>query len=176
MEAYESSAAWPRAFFTDSAAVYGDVPQLISWIKAGDGRPFAAVQQSDWAGLSPAPRVSGNLAARKVSAATDYSLTANTTAFTVEASAPGFIVLTEAYERSNFRATLNGAPVPYLRLNHAFKGVYVDSPGTYRVEFSYWPRHFTAALAACAAGLALAAAAIFLALFRQPRAAGPAGI
>jgi hypothetical protein len=176
MEAYESTAAWPRAFFTDSAAVYGEVPQLVSWIKAGDGRPFAAVQQSDWAGLSPAPRVSGNLAARKVRPATDYTLTANTTAFTVEASAPGFIVLTEAYERGNFRATLNGAPVPYVRLNHAFKGLYVDSPGTYRVEFSYWPRHFTAALAACAAGVALAAAAIFLALFRRPGASGPAGI
>ncbi len=176
MEAYESPSAWPRAFFTDSAAVYGDLPQLISWIRAGDGRPFAAVQRSDWAQLSPAPRVSGDLRSRKVSPATDYRLTANTTSFTVQAPGPGFIVLTEAYERGNFLATLNGAPVPYLRLNHAFKGVYVDAPGTYRVEFSYWPRRLTASLAACAAGLFLAALAIFLAALRPAGTAGPASI
>ncbi len=174
MEVYESPAPWPRAFFTDSAAVYGEAPQLVSWIKAGDGRPFAAVQKGDWAGLSPAPRVSGNLATRKVAPATDYRLTANTTSFTVEASGPGFIVLTEAYERGNFRATLNGSPVPYLRVNHAFKGIYVDSPGTYRVEFSYWPRRLTGALAASAAGLFIAALALFLALFRHPGASAAA--
>jgi hypothetical protein len=176
MEAYESPAAWPRAFFTDSAAVYGEVPQLVSWIKAGDGRPFAAVQHDDWAQLDPLPRVSGDLASRKVSPATGYRLTANTTSFTVSATGPGFIVLTEAYEPGNFRATVNGAPVPYLRVNHAFKGIYVGSAGTYRVEFAYWPRSLSAALAACAVGLLLSALGICLAVFRLPRAAGPACI
>ena len=73
--------------------------------------------------------------------AEEYKLTTNTTSFTVKATGPGFIVLTEAYERNNFHATLNGDRVPYIRVNHAFKG---DScrllAGTYRVEFEYYPR------------------------------------
>ena len=165
MEAYESPSYWPRAFFTDSAAVYGDVSQYMSWIKAGDGKPFAAIQHDDWDHLSPLPRISGDLATRQVRPAEDYKLTANTTSFTVNATGPGFIVLTEAYEKDNFRATVNGARVPYLRINHAFKGIYVDSPGTYRVKFSYWPSGFSATLLIFGIGLGLVLLEILAAIF-----------
>jgi hypothetical protein len=177
MEAYESPSFWPRAFFTDSAAVYADLAQYCSWIKAGDGRPFAAVQHNDWVRLDPAPRVSGDLATRRIVAARDYRLSANTTSFTVSATGPGFIVLNEAYERINFHATLNGAEVPYLRINQMFKGVYVDSPGEYRVEFRYWPRDFTVILAVFGTGLALGLAGVLTALFALKPApdAGPLG-
>lgn len=169
MEVYESPTAWPRAFFTDSAAVYQDLPQYNSWIRAGDGRPFAAVERKDWTRMSPAPRVSGDLSTRRVTPAENYALTPNTTSFTVAATGPGFIVLTEAYERDNFRATLNGADVPYIRINHAFKGIYVESPGTYRVTFSYWPRYLSAALAASASGFGLAVLGLLAAfLWRRP--------
>jgi hypothetical protein len=173
MESYESPAFWPRAFFTDSVAVYDSLPQYMSWIKAGDGRPFAAVEHSDWTALSPQPRVSGDLGARQVRPAADYKLTENTTSFTVSATGPGFIVLTEAYERGNFRATVNGVEVPYIRVNHAFKGVYVDAPGTYRVTFRYWPVGLSAALAALAGGLVIMAIGISAALLMSPREAGP---
>jgi hypothetical protein len=155
MEVYESPTAWPRAFFTDSVAVYNDLPQFCSWLHAGDGRPFAAIEHSDWVALQPAPRVSADLATRKVTPADGYVLTSNTTSFTVNAAGPGFIVLTEAYERNNFHATLNGSRVPYIRINHAFKGIYVDSPGTYRVEYEYYPRGLEGALWLSAAGLVL---------------------
>jgi hypothetical protein len=178
MEVYESPSYWPRAFFTDSAAVYDELPQYCSWIRGGDGRPFAAVQHGDWVRLSPPPRVSGDLAARQVRPAKDYLLTPNTTSFTVTATGPGFIVLTEAYERGNFRATLNGVRVPYLRINHAFKGIYVDSAGTYRVGFTYWPRDFATTLVVAAGGLALALLAISGAVFvlKSARDGGPIGI
>jgi hypothetical protein len=165
MDVFESKTAWPRAFFTGGAAVYSDVGQYCSWIKAGDGRPFAGIQGNDWADLRPVPRVSGDLSNRRISAATNYRLTTNTTSFTVSATGPGFIVLTEAYEKDNFRATLNGKPVPYLRINHAFKGVYVDEAGTYDVRFEYWPRGLSTALALSLVGklalFAVLAAAIF---------------
>jgi hypothetical protein len=178
MEAYESPTYWPRAFFTDSAAVYGGLPQYMSWIKSGDGRPFAAIQHSDWDRLNPLPRVSGDLAARQIKPAKDYTLTTNTTSFTVAATGPGFIVLTEAYEKDNFRATLNGKEVPYLRVNHAFKGIYVDSPGIYRVKFSYWPRGLSTTLLICCMGWVLELAAIVTAIFvlKPGRGAGPAAI
>jgi hypothetical protein len=178
MEAYESPSYWPRAFFTDSAAVYDDLPQFVSWIKGGDGRPFAAVQHSDWINLSPVPRASRDLGTRQIRLAEDYRLTTNSTSFTVTATGPGFIVLTEAYERSNFHATLNGAEAHYLRINHAFKGIYVDSPGTYLVRFTYWPRGFSTTLVLFGIGLLLAVLAISTAIFilKPPPDAGPRGI
>ena len=155
MDVYESRSAWPRAFFTDSIAVYSDVGQFCSWMKAGDGRPFAGIQHSDWVKLNPLPRVSGDLGTRKVVAAANYALTTNATSFTVAAPGPGFIVLTEAYEKDNFRATVNGKAAPYVRINHAFKGIYVDGPGAYEVRFEYWPRGLSATLALSGVGLGL---------------------
>jgi hypothetical protein len=167
MDVFESPSAWPRAFFTDSAAVYGDLAQYCSWIKSGDGRPFAAVQHGDWMQLRPAPRVSGDLSKRVVTPAGDYSLTTNSTSFSVTATGPGFIVLTEAYEGGNFRVTINGRDAPYLRVNGAFKGVYVDSAGTYRVRFAYWPAGLTRSLWISAAGLAILLAGMLAVLVRR---------
>jgi hypothetical protein len=164
MDTYESKSVWPRAFFTDSVAVYKDVGQYTSWIYAGDGRPFAGIQLSDWVNLVPAPNVSGDLGKRQVTAAESYHLTTNTTAFTVKASGPGFIVLTEAYEKDNFHATLNGKRVPYFRINHAFKGIYVDGAGTYEVKFAYWPRGLSSALIVSAVGFGLIALALLKAV------------
>lgn len=166
MDSFESPSVWPRAFFTDSVAVYDSLPQFISWMRAGDGRPFAGIEHDDWMELRPAPRVSGDLSTRQLRAAVDYRLTTNTTSFTITATGPGFIVLTEAYERDNFRATLDGKDVPYLRVNHAFKGIYVDQAGTYRVQFSYWPRGFSATLVLAALGGLVIASALWIAVFR----------
>jgi hypothetical protein len=174
MDAYESSSAWPRAFFTDSAAVYNDAAQYCSWVKAGDGRPFAAIQHGDWALLSPLPRVSGDLTTRRVRLAENYRLTCNTTSFSVSATGPGFIVLTEAYEKDNFRATVNGRAAPYIRVNHAFKGVYVDAAGTYEVRFEYWPRGLSAALVLSSIGLALILLALLSAFLLMPTGSGAA--
>jgi hypothetical protein len=171
MDVLESPSAWPRAFFTDSAAVYTELPQFCRWLKAGDGRPFAALEHSDWMALSPTPAVSGNLATRTVTAARDYSLTTNTTTFTVDASGPGFIVLTEAYDGNNFHVAVNGSRARCIRINGAFKGVYVDSAGTYQVSFEYYPRGFATSLWMFAAGVAVGAAALAVCLLprRVPR-------
>ena len=164
MEAYESTSVWPRAFFTDRVAVYEDLWQFISWIKSGDGSPFAAMQHSDWIHLSPQPRVQGDISGRQIRPAEEYKLTTNTTSFSVSATGPGFIVLTEAFESDNFRATLNGKAVPYIRLNHAFKGIYADSPGKYLVKFSYWPRGLSTTLLISGIGMGLALLEILVAL------------
>jgi hypothetical protein len=174
MEVFESPSAWPRAFFTDAVAVYQSLPQLVSWIEFGDGRPFAAIEHADWVGLNPQPKVSGDLSTRKVRPASGYRLTANTTSFSVEATGPGFIVLTEAYEKDNFHLTVNGQKAGYIRVNHAFKGIYVERAGTYEVSYEYYPRGFMRSLELCGAGLALSAAALAAALWPRRARAGAA--
>ena len=65
-------------------------------------------------------------------------------------------VLTENYLKDDFRATLNGQPVPYFRVNHAFKGVRIPSAGVWDVTFTYRPRHWTIAWICAAVGMLLA--------------------
>jgi hypothetical protein len=153
LDVYRSETPWPRAFFTNQVWRYGDVKELASLIQANPGRPFAAIQN----GQSEVPTLffaSKTPSARVVVPAHAYRLTTNRTSFEVIAPGPGVIVLQEAWVRKNFRATVNGEPVRYFRVNHAFKGIAVDRAGTYRVEFAYWPEDMTLSLALAGAGLA----------------------
>jgi len=59
-------------------------------------------------------------------------------------------------------------------VNHAFKGIYVEAPGTYRVSFSYWPRGLTVALVLSGVGLAVLLAALALATLGRVRRPAPA--
>jgi uncharacterized membrane protein YfhO len=96
-----------------------------------------------------------NLTTRTVTPARNYHLTTNTTSFDIEASGPGLVALTEAWLPHDFRVTLDGQRVHYLRLNHAFKGVFVPTAGSHHLEFTYRPQRFTLALNLATLGLGL---------------------
>jgi hypothetical protein len=164
LDVYESPTAWPRAFFTDRVDTYEQPEDLVQKIRAATGRPFAAAQGSDAAAQGALAHVARGAGASTLTPATHYRLTENTTSFTVRANGPGTIVLTEAFWPGDFRATVNGHHAPIVRLNHAFRGVVVDSAGEYRVTFRYWPRDFTRNLTLSALGALLLAASVFLAL------------
>ena len=175
LDVYTSPTAWPRAFFTDRVVGYSTAAGFAKLVKTGDGRPFAAVE-----GLSDRITLPPNVAAvaepplhlppgasweeRTVRPATDYRLTANNTTFVVDAPGPGLAVLTEAYYEEDFRATLDGRPVPYFRVNHAFKGVTIPTAGRHEITFAYWPLYTTLSLWLAAAGVGLAMIAAYLAL------------
>ena len=154
LDVYMSRTVWPRAFFTDRLWIYENLPQLGNAIRYGDGAAFAAAQRNTLP--SKAPSLETNLGGRIVENATDYHLTANSTSFRVVAPRPGVIVLQEPWIKDQFKVMLNGQPAQCLRINHAFKGVYVDRPGTYDVTFRYWPASLSLSLVLCAVGLALA--------------------
>ena len=152
LDVYRSETAWPRAFFTDRLATYAQAADFAQLLKTGDGRPFAAIQAGDPALTIP---LGPTLAGRTATPARNYRLTTNTTAFDIDATGPGLAVVTEAWLARDFRATLDGESVPYLRLNHAFKGIAIPTSGRHHVEFTYRPRRFTLALECSALGLAL---------------------
>jgi hypothetical protein len=152
LDVYASPGAWPRAFFTDRLATYATVADFAATVLAGDGRPFAAVQQGETGGSAG---LAADLAGRTVRAATGYRLTSNNTSFVVDATGPGVAVLTETYLAEDFQVMVDGKPAPYFRVNHAFKGVAIGAAGRHEITFAYWPQHFTLALWLGAAGLVL---------------------
>jgi hypothetical protein len=167
LEIFESKEAWPRAFYCDRLIRYGTPAQLAALVARGDGRPFAAIQETaSVAAAGDADR------GRKIVPAANYRLTTNTTEFTIDAPSAGTIVLGENYEEGNFRVTLNGVPASCFRVNHAFKGVAVDKAGVYRVRFEYWPRLLTPALWMSGIGVVLGLAFAFLFL-RKSSTCGP---
>jgi hypothetical protein len=155
---------WPRAFFAGALQSYDRLEQFLDLLRQADSHPFAAAQAGD----VTVPGVEGTTPPATVPAH-DYRLTNNTTTFTVDATAPGVAVLTEAYVPGDFRVTLNGAPVDYFRVNHAFRGVRIPAAGKYVVSYSYWPRHFTLSLVMAAIG-SLLLIAWLMAAFRRSRA------
>lgn len=152
LDIYRSETAWPRAFFTDRLATYVTAKDFVNLVSTGDGRPFAAMQANDPALRSEIP---SDLAARTIKPAGNYRITGNTTAFDIEAPAPGIVVLTEAWLAHDFRVMLDGKRVSYLRTNHAFKGVVIPTAGKHHLEFTYRPRRFTQSLNLAAIGLIL---------------------
>jgi len=159
LDLYRSETVWPRAFFTDRLASYATTKDFAKLIAAGDGRPFAAMQAGDPALLRDIPPA---LTTRTVTPARNYQLTTNTTAFDVEASGPGLVVLSEAWLPHDFRVSIDGERVQYLRLNHAFKGVFIRAAGLHHIEFTYRPRRFDFAISAFVLGLTLLGGTIFL--------------
>jgi len=153
------------AFFVTALQSYDRVEQFVELLRQADSRPFAATQGGDGTVARVEPAADAPTAAV---AARDYRLTSNTTTFTIDAPAPGVAVLTEAYVPGDFRVTLDGAPVDYFRVNHAFRGVRIPAAGKHVVTYSYWPRHLTLSLALAAAGLLILAAWLIVS-FRRPR-------
>ena len=155
LQAYRSNSVWPRAFFTDRLVRYDTASEFADMVMNSHGVPFAAIQGKD-VGVSPVlSELLDNRSAARLVAASEYDLTSNTTTFTVGAPGKGIVVLGEVFLDQDFRVTLNDEPAEYFRVNHAFKGVLVERPGTYTVRFSYWPRRFTLSLWASALGVAL---------------------
>lgn len=168
---YESPSAWPRAFFVDTVVPYSIAPEIVERARARPGQPFAAVVTSDLARQSALRQFVCPAAEPVVVPAVDYRLTNNTTSFTVRAPSAGIVVLDEAWMKGDFRVTINGTPTKYFRVNHAFKGILIDAPGTYRVKFAYWPRDLTFSLWMAAAGAVPLLALLRLALGCRPATA-----
>ncbi|MEO7698709.1 MAG: hypothetical protein ABIZ04_05755 [Opitutus sp.] len=157
LDVYRSESTWPRAFYSSTLTTYETPQQLGDRVRESNGRPFASVQVTDLE-KTPALRamVTPSSTLPAVAKARRYQITSNSTSFTVDTTGPGIVVLQETWLDRCFRATLNGKPVPYFRVNHAFKGLQIPRAGTYEVAFTYWPRRFDTALALAAVGLVLA--------------------
>jgi hypothetical protein len=165
LDVHESRTAWPRAFFTDRVARYAQPGDFMDLVRHANSVPLAAVEQG-----APLPAAlesdAVRLAERTVVPATNYRLTPNTTAFRINASAPGVVVLGEAFEQGNYVVTVNGVKAEPFRVNHAFLGVPVNAAGPCEIVFTYRPRLWRLSLGLAALGLMLTGAGSFWAMRR----------
>jgi hypothetical protein len=131
---------WPRAFFSDRVVSISSNKEFIQQLLANGKQPFIALTREE---IEKQPGLqqleSTNQAA--ISPATNYRLLPNSTAFDVHATSAGMVCLTEG-QAKDFTALANNEPKKVLTVNRAFKGIYLDQPGDYHIQFIYRPRHW----------------------------------
>jgi len=141
----ENLEVWPRAFFSDQVNSISSTEEFIQQLSENGKEPFIALTPEE---IEKQPGLRQLQTARKatVAAATNYRLLPNSTAFDIHAPSAGMVCLTEG-QAKDFIARANNKPKEILTVNRAFKGVYLDQPGNYHLEFIYRPRHWRLACA-----------------------------
>ncbi len=144
---------WPRAFFSNEVKCYGTAEELMAMIVQKPSVPIAAVQRQSTDDCDP-PVVPQNLQPALVGG-TQFTLTPNTTGFSISAPSPGVVVLSEAYYPEFHQAFLNGVRIETFRANHAFIGISIEKAGEYKILVRFRPEVWTLSLYLFSVGLLL---------------------
>jgi hypothetical protein len=160
----ENPEVWPRAFFSSQIRAVPSSDEFIKTLVLDPTNPFVALTPEE---IERQPELKQLESAQPalISSATHYQLLPNSTAFDVHATTAGVVCLTEGAAK-DFLATANGEPEKVLTVNRAFKGIYLDKPGDYHIEFVYRPPHWRLACGLFWSALILA---ILLACLRPNR-------
>ena len=141
----ENSEAWPRAFFSDRVVSNASTAEFIHQLSEGGKHPFVSLSRNEIE-RQPGLQSLENTRPATITPATNYRLLPNSTAFDVHAPSAGVVCLTEG-QTKDFTAKANNEPKEVLTVNRAFKGVYLDKPGDYHIEFVFRPRYWRLACA-----------------------------
>ncbi len=150
LDVWERDTVWPRAFFVDQTVELQKPSDILGLLARYPSKPFAALENQPIAYEMPKKNID-----RVVVPAQNYSLTSNSTKFSVDATGPGLVVLGETYYPEDFEARLNGKKVNYVRVNESFKGIWIKEAGRYDVSFTYRPEKLGQSLWMCLFGLVL---------------------
>jgi hypothetical protein len=140
----ENPGAWPRAFFADKIVTTTSKRQFVEYLIQHSRQPFIALSGEEIAGQPGLQRLAAAPTAT-IAAGSNFVLRPNSTAFDIQSPSAGMVCLTEGQCR-DFTATANGQAKAVFTVNQAFKGVYLDQPGHYRVEFTFRPRYWGSAI------------------------------
>jgi hypothetical protein len=136
----ENLQVWPRAFFANQVVSLASNEEFIQHLLENSRQPFVALTPTEIEKQPGLQRLE-TIGPAAISPATNYQLLPNATEFDVHASSAGVVCLTEG-QAKDFTATANQQPKAVLTINRAFKGIYLDQPGDYHVQFTYRPRHW----------------------------------
>jgi hypothetical protein len=138
-EVMENLQVWPRAFFANQVLSVASGEEFMKQLLENGRQPFIALTPAEIKKLSGLQQLVVTNRAT-ISPATNYRLSVNATGFDVHAPSAGVVCLTEG-QAKDFTATANNEPKEVLTVNRAFKGIYLDQPGDYHIQFTYRPRH-----------------------------------
>lgn len=165
----ENLLVWPRAFFSDKVVSISSNEKFINHLLKNGPQPFIALTREE---IEKQPGIhqleTTNQAT--ISPATNYRLLPNSTEFDIHAPSTGMVCLTEG-QAKDFTAKANNESKEVLTVNRAFKGIYLDQPGDYHIQFIYRPRYWRLA---CACFWISAGAVMVLALTSIIRVKGAA--
>jgi hypothetical protein len=156
---YRNRAALPRAWVVHDSRVATDPANALAQLQAADFDPTTSVTLLD-AEMDVATPFGPVDPATPPSRAQVTARSANRLSVETETVGPGFLVLSEVWY-PGWRATVNGAPVPVLRVNGSLRAVPVPA-GASTVELWYAPRSWRWGLALAGVGLAGVVALVVL--------------
>lgn len=137
-----------RAFVVAAAQVTDSPEAALEAVQANAAR-LGQVVVLELAGQPEPPLVSESATA--AGAVTIAEANLNRVILRVEMTAPGFVVLADAYD-AGWQAVVDGRPTPVYRANTVVRAVYVPA-GVHEIVFRYRPLPFV--VGAVASGLAL---------------------
>jgi uncharacterized membrane protein YfhO len=142
---WENKDAKPRVFLSPVASVAASYTEALSNLK---DTPDLAYQV--W--LDQGVKIESTWPAEQpTSTLESFRLEPNDIRTKLQANTSGILTVTESYS-DGWRAVLNGREVPVMRVNGAFLGVRIDSPGSYDLHLQYRPPHWNVSLGMAAAG------------------------
>jgi hypothetical protein len=157
---FVNSRCLPRADLVPEARFFEDYDAVLAYMKSGEFDPVAEVL------LKGTPREpSGRVNPASPGSALLVEHTPQHVAIEVEADRDCYLFLSDVYY-PGWKALMDGAEVPLLRANYAFRAVKVG-PGSHSVRMEYVPLYFRIGLIFSAAGAGLVA----LLLLSQPAVA-----
>lgn len=136
----ENLEVWPRAFFSDGIVSISSNEEFMRYLVDHAKQPFIAVTPDEIINQPDLQKLETNANPTFVPA-TNYALLPNSTAFDIHANSAGVVCLTEG-QAKDFTATVNGSTKNILTVNRAFKGIFLDRPGDYHIQFTYRPRYW----------------------------------
>jgi len=151
LDVWERETVWPRAFFVNRVLAVHEPSGILKNLANSSHAPFAAVESQ----FIPKWMPENVTVDDTIIPARHYALTNNRTNFSIDATGPGLIVLSETFYPGDFIASLNDMRVDYIRVNNAFKGIWVKEAGKYDVSFTYRPEKLNLAIMISLIGLLL---------------------
>jgi hypothetical protein len=165
---YRLNSPLARAFFTEGITVLNtpeDVLRAMASAPYDQLRHTAYLSQTDIRDLKLAPLAQPHAAPAGQVALTSYGT--DKISLRVEASRPGMLIVSNNWDKG-WWATLNGAPVDLLRVDYAFQGIFISTPGVYDVTLRYHAPVTLGLYWAFLVGVLLILAAAFLPPAREP--------
>ncbi len=144
MNIYENKAAFPRAFFAGQYEVCASEQELMTRLGQSTAEDLRRRVL-----LEAEPESRFRLQTRAAAKVTIESYTANRVEITVDASGPGFLVMSDSYN-PNWRALVSNVVTPVMRANAFMRAVPVPG-GRHHVILQYrpWPVIISLAVSAC---------------------------